>query len=61
MNAISYKEYEKRLVEKYKKQEECKHEFSEPKILAISKEGETETIMEICSICDYKKIYKKHY
>lgn len=60
-SAISHKEYEKLLLEKYKKQKECKHELSEPKILATSEDGKTEVIVEMCSKCGYKKTYRKYY
>ena len=58
---ISHKEYEKNIVEKIKKQRECKHVFSEPKILATSRDGKSEKIVELCSMCGYKKTYEKKY
>jgi hypothetical protein len=61
INTISYKQYEKSIVEKLKRQRECKHEFSEPKILATSIDGKSEKIVEQCSICGYKKEYEKRY
>jgi hypothetical protein len=60
-NTISYKEYEKSLIEIGKKQRECKHEFSEPRILATSEDRKREVIVEICSKCEYKKHYRKQY
>ena len=58
-STISYKEYVKSMIEKSKEQSKCKHEFSEPTILATSEDGKSEAIVEICSKCDYKKHYRK--
>jgi hypothetical protein len=61
VNTISYKLYEKNIIEKIKTQKDCKHVFSKPKILATSHDGKSEKIVEQCSICGYKKGYEKRY
>jgi hypothetical protein len=60
-STISYKEYEKSMVEKSKEQRKCKHEFSEPRIFATSEDGKREAIVEICSKCNYRKHYRKEW
>jgi hypothetical protein len=60
-STVSYKEYEKEMIEKSKEQRKCKHEFSEPIILATSEDGKREAIVEICSKCNYRKHYRKEW